>query len=412
MQQTAISTLEANPNTIEAIIQVPKTVTDRGGVIVSNYDGGTGRQISLEVYSKGRIRLYTRSGDKKNDCIFSKDIRSDAPVHIAVTVSGTKATLYVNGAAVETKTLAYSLPQAVKNFTVGGDSRKGNTQYFKGTIYSVALFDAARSAAQVKTDARWVDAEGSVMYSGYWVKDLTAASGSSCANHTAGKLVIDRGQTSKLNGISHTVCGNCGQVMSYQEIGQTAVSLSTNYDRMEALKFASNTETPYAIGESLSKTPLTYEVMLQLDPDYHDRGGVLISNYDGGDQDQFSLEIYSNGAPRLYFKKSGTAYTCLFSTDVRSDNRVHVAVTVDGTTAKLYVDGILKETKTLKTTLPDITDNLCIGGDGRSKNAQYFKGTIYTVAMFSDVRTASEIAVDAIRIPSNASDVIYQQLFS
>ena len=49
------------------------------------------------------------------------------------------------------------------------------------------------------------------------------------------------------------------------------------------------------------------------------------------------------------------------------------------------------QTVTLKTSLPKITSGFVIGGDNRKGNTQYFKGMIYAMNLFSDVRTSSEI---------------------
>ena len=406
----AIGTLAGNPNTIEAVIQLDKDFSGRGGVIVSNYDGGTGRQISLEVYTKGRIRLFTRSGDKKNNVIFSTDIRSDSPVHVAVTVNGKKATLYVNGKAVETKTLTHNLPKAVEGFCIGGDRRDGNEQYFKGTIYSVALFNDVRTAGEVKRDLRFVLGNASqLMYRTILCQPHNADT-SVCGGHKAGALTMDHRQTSKLNGIWHANCTECGQLMVYREIRKGTSGLATNFSHMAGLSFQTYKDPAHSVG-ALKSAPRTFEITLQLDPDHDDRGGVLVSNYDGGEQDQISLEIYTKGRPRLYYKVGGTGYTVQFATDVRSENPVHIAVVIKDTVARLYVDGKLVENQDLTVKVPKLTKNFTVGGDGRSKNSQYFKGRIYEVTLFNDVRTAKEVALDAIRVPSDAKGVVYTTIF-
>ena len=60
---------------------------------------------------------------------------------------------------------------------------------------------------------------------------------------------------------------------------------------------------------------------------------------------------------------------------------------------------------------PKLTSGFCIGNDQRSDNAQYFKGTIYSVAMFSDVRTAKEIATDAITVTDDTEGLVYLKSF-
>ena len=92
---------------------------------------------------------------------------------------------------------------------------------------------------------------------------------------------------------------------------------------------------------------------------------------------------------------------------------VKIAVTVDTNNGAivLYVNGEQKATATNSSadrtvdmyntsqTFGDTTvsNTLCIGGDERSGNAQYFKGSIRSVAMYSGVRTDAQIALDYAR---------------
>ena len=72
---------------------------------------------------------------------------------------------------------------------------------------------------------------------------------------------------------------------------------------------------------------------------------------------------------------------------------------------------IFKESATLSRTLPATTENFCVGGDNRSGNAQYFKGTIYSVNIFNDVRTAEEIALDAKLVTSDTEGLVYSRYY-
>ena len=83
-----------------------------------------------------------------------------------------------------------------------------------------------------------------------------------------------------------------------------------------------------------------------------------------------------------------------------------MAITVDGLAAHLYVNGELRETMALKAALPDTVANLKIGHDNRTGTQQYFAGTIYSVNLFSDVRTAEEIALDRYLCPSQSEDMV------
>ena len=163
---------------------------------------------------------------------------------------------------------------------------------------------------------------------------------------------------------------------------------------------------------TLSGAPLTFEAVYLLPRSFADRAGVLIGNYTGKSEDQINLEVYTDGQARLWFKTDGTSYTTLFKSDIRSDDARHLALTVDGTTAALYLDGVLAETATLKAELPAVTQNFCVGGDNRTGNTQAFRGVIYGVNLFDVVRTPDEIAVDAIFVTSDADRLVYSEYYT
>jgi hypothetical protein len=175
----------------------------------------------------------------------------------------------------------------------------------------VALFENARTAEEIRADMLAVSSNAqNLLY--------------------AQKLPIGNTQTDTVNGIS----------------GQTFNSL--NKDPID-----------------LNGSPRTIEAVLQLSKNSSLRGGVILGNYDGKKSDEFNLEIYTGGQPRLYYKVGGVSYSHLFQSDIRSDLPRHVALTVDGTQTALYVDGVLTETAVLQAELAACTD-LCIGGDNRN----------------------------------------------
>ena len=73
---------------------------------------------------------------------------------------------------------------------------------------------------------------------------------------------------------------------------------------------------------------------------------------------------------------------------------------------------MLTETGTLKRELPTALSGYYVGADSRAENAQPFRGTIYSVNLFSDVRTAEEIAVDAILVPPTTDALLYSKYFT
>lgn len=149
------------PNTYEAWVKLPKTLNDRGGVILGNYyDNAKKGVISFEVYSGGNPRLYwLESSGKTANWIFSNvDLRKNEWLHVAITrdVNAGKVHCYINGELEQSLNIASDVGRedilSEHGFRIGGDLRNGNSQYFKGAIREIAVFSDVRTANEIKTD--------------------------------------------------------------------------------------------------------------------------------------------------------------------------------------------------------------------------------------------------------------------
>ena len=181
-----------------------------------------------------------------------------------------------------------------------------------------------------------------------------------------------------------------------------------------ALAF-SGADDQYACEAPLGAAPLSFEAVIQLDPDYSERAGVIASNfYQTGTYAYqtvlFSFELSTNGNPRLYWYQANSGQvkteqsTVFKNVDVRSEDFVHLAITFDPATdtAVCYLNGEAKQTVTgLQFEPVAPVTPLRIGGDYRSSgsdstdsgyNKQYFKGQIANVSIFSDVLTGETVA--------------------
>ena len=154
--------------------------------------------------------------------------------------------------------------------------------------------------------------------------------------------------------------------------------------------------------DPLSAAPLTIEATIQFPAGFSasERGGVICGNYYYASTNSLSIEIHQNGNPRVYFiEKNGAVHDWKFDkVNLYTGEWIHLAIVFDHSNDNLlcYVDGELKQTIARGGTyLTAPTDSMVIGGDLRDGNTQYFKGKIQSVSMYSDVRTAADIASDA-----------------
>lgn len=163
---------------------------------------------------------------------------------------------------------------------------------------------------------------------------------------------------------------------------------------------AFNADCSYQTEEPLAAMPKTFEATVYFPENMSGRGGAAIGNFQASGVACTSLELYTDGQVRMYYiNDEGTVIDHKFDlVNAYTGKWVHIAVTADAENNELkcYIDGVLAQTISA-TNIPSsltYTTPLCIGGDLRSGNSQYFKGSIKNAAIYSDVRTAEEIAAD------------------
>ncbi len=189
-------------------------------------------------------------------------------------------------------------------------------------------------------------------------------------------------------GIKTFTCAACGRKSTQLIASETASGLS----------FLQSTH--YRISEKLPKTPLTLEAKIYVPKTVTGRAGAIFGNYIGIRED-WLVEIHENGVPRFYYSDAaGNVRDYKFTeVDVRTGDWVHIALTFDYENKKIsfYMNGELAQAITCEADLAeDVTRyQFVVGGDNRSNNDIYFKGKIASVAAYSEVRTAEEIASSA-----------------
>lgn len=207
-------------------------------------------------------------------------------------------------------------------------------------------------------------------------------------NHSwdSGEVTIPAGEVE--TGVKTLTCTECGE------------KVSENIPSAKESGLSFLRETHYRLSDKLSATPLTIEAVIRVDRSMSERVGAIFGNYYGIRED-WLLEIHENGVPRFYYTDSaGNIQDIRFkNVDVRTGEYLHIALTFDFIegAVSLYINGEIEQIIICDVDLADdITRyQFVIGGDNRSNNGNYFKGQISSVAVYSDVRTADEIARSA-----------------
>ena len=357
-----------------------------GGVIIGNYSEDATSYINIEVRDYGRIRVRGKAnGGSEWVADFDQseaDIRTNSARHYAIVLEyyaeyGDSVHLYVDGVKKATRYPTIVVPKAdeyTHPFRIGGDYRNGNTNYFKGLIYSVAMYSDKRTDGEVKTDSAraktWKNGDGLVA-----AYDLTKMGEAALRDYS---------------GNGNAIVYNNGSGIQVENFGK------------------------YEIDKKLEAGIETFEAWVNL-PKYYTNsiGGTIIGNYRSYNGARICLEVYVNGNPRLSYTNANgtTSYHRFTDVNLRTGSWQHLTIVHDVANGEVrcYVNGELKQTLTenvLAYSDNALDQKFLIGRDTALRYAegdneywehrkdQYFKGFIKEVRLYSDVRSAEEIASD------------------
>jgi hypothetical protein len=134
----------------------------------------------------------------------------------------------------------------------------------------------------------------------------------------------------------------------------------------------------------------------------------LLNKGDGQNQQYTNYELYLSTPPYLYASiGNNTVYQSIGSTSIIQANTwYHVAFTADGTTLKLYINGVLENSTSQTITPAPNSGSLIIGSRASHGLLNRFNGTIDEVAIYSRAKSADEIAADYTDEIATESDYI------
>ncbi|MBQ9729546.1 MAG: metallophosphoesterase, partial [Clostridia bacterium] len=169
--------------------------------------------------------------------------------------------------------------------------------------------------------------------------------------------------------------------------------------------FRFNSTNTYKMERLLTQTPLSYEASFKLTASEAATGnGYFLGNYTNPQNGAIiTFRIGTDGTPILYLRQYDSTYDYWMKfgdVNVATGQKVHLAITTDKTNFYCYVNGTLKQTlqkdagkMEIDTTFP-FKVPMRVGGDDQSGESQYFKGELYSLSLFADTRTASEVSTD------------------
>lgn len=288
--------------------------------------------------------------------------------HLTLTYDGTTRRLYRNGELVEFDTPGAGPLNGNQPLDVMGRGPTSSDRFTNGQIDHVRIYDYARTPAQIAYDynrgapvAHWKfdECEGTVAHD---------ASG----NENHGTINIGASGT-------QTTAGTCSTSLSAWGNGNSGkFSSSLSFDKTDDhILIATNTQL------DLVNSPITLSVWVKW------KGGgnqnYIVDKY----SNKYSLTLNANGnhSPRFYTPSTGS----LDAPNPISANEWHmISATHDGSTAKLYVDGVLVN-QMAGSSNRTAGGNLVIGCYVTCSSAYSFDGQIDDVRIYNYALSSAQI---------------------
>ncbi len=206
-------------------------------------------------------------------------------------------------------------------------------------------------------------------------------------------LKIDRANELLVNGVSGGMGPNLvgAPVIDRDEsIGMNTVSFKNEKGAVaNAVRF----DTYAAIGADIIDS-FTFELYFKADADSYGSYGCPASSEQSGG---FGLELYKDGRKLAFSLKDSSKWQVLNAT-YELDVYYHVVVTLDGTNAVLYINGVKVDELTLTSALvlpPETSQFICLGCDVQHGEHQTpIDCTIAGFNLYSDALTSEQVAAN------------------
>jgi prepilin-type N-terminal cleavage/methylation domain-containing protein len=337
-----------------------------GGVVDKTVGGNHNQQYSLFVWA-GIIywRLSTPGGIV--DATFSP-VGVNRWSHVVGTWDGTTAVLYVDGVVRRTVTGVGPLRGGAGQVMIGSLGSGGFPMYpFRGFIDEVAIYDRALSAAAVT--ARWSARNDLVAYRNAVTADTPVANWR--FEETAATAVDDSGP--------NNVDAQWSLAEARPAPGFGAGSNAADFGSRDFVDVGVGTNSPVDLTRALS-------IEAWVNPTSNRQFGGIVDKLRNGFANQQYALYYWNGTLALRLVIDGVLIDTAWG-GLQINRWTHVAATWDGTTARLYADGVQVATRAVSGVLTGGSGPLRIG----THSIHPFQGRLDEVAIYDRALTPAEV---------------------
>ncbi len=279
--------------------------------------------------------------------------------HMAATYDNATLRLYINGSEVRRQSMTGSMVTTTGALRIGGNSLWG--EYFEGTLDEVRVYSRALSAAEVQSDM------GRAVTSG-----LVAAYGFDEGSGTAASDASGRGHTGTIGGAEWAAQGRFGKALRFDGVDDRVAVADSN---------ALDLTNRFTVEAWVKPTTLTgwRTVLVKETAD-----GLAYGIYanDNVPKPAAHAQVAGEGASR---GSSGAA-------PLQVNAWTHLAATYDGTTLRMFVNGVPVGSEVMTGSLVKSAGALSIGGS--LAWGDHFEGLIDEVRIYNRALTPAEVQAD------------------
>ncbi len=349
----------------------------QGEVFILSH-GGWQERWKISLPSHGRPVFTTNStGGIKDMDTDSVPLPLGIWRHVVMVHDGAADKIYFNGVLKNSKPVVGALNVTTKPFGIGFDPID-NTNYFNGALDEVTLFDIPLTDVQVAAL--------------YAVQSTAPV----VANERVASYSFNGSGFDSSSYANHAALTNVKSITDRFGYGNSAFSFNGVNSTIKA---------PNSSPLNSPTTSISFWVKVNALPGNGE--AFLLSN--GGWQERWKISLPSHGKPVFTTNSTGGIK------DMDTDSVPlplgvwkHVAMTHDGVDDKIYINGVLKNSKPAAGDLNITSKPLGIGYDPID-NGSYFNGSLDEVHIYNYALTASDIAglfTNESKFPGSVSDLL------
>ena len=353
-----------------------KTSGDGWMRIVDKRDASSG--YTFNVDTSEMIHLELNDGGGNTGYSASTDISDDLWHHIVASADRSgNVTFYLDGSSDGTADISAKSGSidSTSDLFIGADAPGGDSLFFDGNINEVAIWDEALTATEV-----------TALYNSGTPLDASADSGNYASSDGLQGYWRNDGDTTwtdrSTNSNHGTVAGSPASIVLTEGITSGRDSQGFYLKDTDENVLTLNGAEYVEVGSAMSYTNHTISGWFNL--------SELGSNrivFDARDANDDGIRLMHNWGGLFYYQLNGSDVT---KTTPSINEWIHIACTYDGTTQKLYFDGVLESSATTSQVV-STTVNAVIGSLSYGSKADSWKGLLDDIKVYSDALSATEV---------------------